>query len=89
MTNYQIQKVGRIDQVVRDFFKKNPTVREVMAKDLMPLFIEKGIYSKDHRNGLPIRNTLRMLDEENQLQLLKNVKVVRHETNRNWYFVKR
>ncbi|MCB0536987.1 MAG: hypothetical protein KDE33_05605 [Bacteroidetes bacterium] len=89
MTTYQIQKVGRIDQVVRDFFKKNPTVREVMAKDLMPLFIEKGIYSKDHRNGLPIRNTLRMLDEENQLQLLKNVKVVRHETNRNWYFVKR
>ena len=40
MTTYQIQKVGRIDQVVRDFFKKNPTVREVMAKDLMPLFIE-------------------------------------------------
>lgn len=82
----KIHKTGRIDQVIRDYFEENPAVTEVMAKDLMKKFIEKGIFLKDHRNGLPIRQLLRQLDAEKKLSLIKHCKVVRKEKNRNWYF---
>lgn len=88
MTEKKIQLVGRIDQVVRDFFTSNKSVNEIMAKDLMGLFIKKEIFKKDHRNGLPIRNILRELDNENKLGLLKHIKVDRKMVNRNWYFKK-
>lgn len=52
----------------------------------MPLFIEKGVFNNDHRNGLPIRNILRELDAENKLDLITNAKVIRSTINRNWYF---
>ncbi len=81
-------QAGRIDQVVRDYFYSNSSVSEIPAKDLMPLFIEKGIFFKDHRNGLPIRQLLRELDAVEQLYLLESVKVIRNAVNRNWYFVK-
>jgi hypothetical protein len=67
MTENRIQLIGRIDQIVRDYFKKNKSVKEIMAKDLIPLFIEKGIFKKDHRDGLPIRKLLRELDKEQKI----------------------
>lgn len=89
LTGNTIHKAGRIDQVVRDYFNSNPSVSEVAAKDLMHLFVDKGIFNKDYsRPGLPIRNLLRQLDAENKLSLLKHCKVVRHAVNRNWYFNK-
>lgn len=89
LTENTIHKAGRIDQVVRDYFNGNPSVKEVPAKDLMKLFVKKGIFNKDYsRPGLPIRNLLRQLDRENRLSLLKHCKVVRHAVNRNWYFIK-
>lgn len=84
-----IHKVGRIDQVVRDYFKTHSDLAEVAAKDLMSLFVEKEIFNKDYsRPGLPIRNLLRKLDKENMLHLLKHCKVVRNTVNRNWYFTR-
>jgi len=61
---------------------------EVSAKSLMPVFIEKGIFVKDHRAGFPIRTLLRQLDAAGKLTLLKHVLVKRKEINRNWYFVR-
>ena len=70
LTETTIHKAGRIDQVVRDYFDSNPSLKEVAAKDLMQLFIDKGIFNKDYsRPGLPIRNLLRQLDAENKLSL--------------------
>jgi hypothetical protein len=87
ITEKIIHKVGRIDQVLRDYFDSNPSVKQVAAKDMMELFIDKGIFNKDYsRPGLPIRNLLRQLDTENKLSLIKHCKVIRHKTNRNWYF---
>jgi hypothetical protein len=54
----------------------------------MPLLIEKGLFEKDHRAGLPIRSLLRQLDTAGKLGLVKHVVVVRKEVNRNWYFVR-
>ena len=89
MTEQQLHKIGRIDQIVRDYFKFNLSLNEIPAKDLMPLFVEKGIFNKDYSSpGLPIRNLLRALDKENKLHLLKHCRVVRNAVNRNWYFIK-
>jgi hypothetical protein len=82
----KLHKIGRIDQIVRDYFSANKSVNERLAKDLMPLFIEKGIFLKDERNGLPIRKVLRELDAAGKLNLLKHVKVIRKDVTRNWYF---
>lgn len=82
----KLHKIGRIDQIVRDYFEDDPTATEIPAKELMKTFIHKGIFFKNHRDGLPIRKLLRDLDKENKLHLLKHVKVVRHPVNRRWYF---
>lgn len=84
----QIHKIGRIDQVIRDFFEANPSITEISAKELMPVFIQKGIFYKNHRDGLPIRNLLRDFAKEDKLTLLKHAKVVRHSVNSKWYFAK-
>jgi hypothetical protein len=86
LSEKRMHKIGRIDQIVRDYFLTHPDQKEVLAKDLMPLFIEKSIFFKDQRGGLPIRTLLRQLDRENKLLLLEHVRVVRHAVNRNWYF---
>ena len=89
LTDKKLHKIGRIDQIIRDYFEKNPSVNEIPAKDLMPLFIEKGIFNKDYsRPGLPIRNILRDLDKANKLSMIKHATVIRHPVNRNWYFTK-
>jgi hypothetical protein len=85
---YGAEGTGRIDQILRDYFEQNKSVNEVIAKDLMLLFIEKGIFNKDHRDGLPIRDLLRELDAERTLSFLKHIKVDRKATNRNWYFAR-
>lgn len=87
MTEKKIHTIGRIDQIARDYFEVNKSIDSVLAKDLMPLFIKKEIFKKDHRNGLPLRNLLRELDAENKLSLVKNLKVDRKDINRNWYFI--
>jgi hypothetical protein len=87
LSENQIHKVGRIDQIVRDYFATHPSENEIAAKDLMNLFVEKELFNKDYsRPGLPIRNLLRELDAEGKLSLLKHCKVVRNAVNRNWYF---
>ncbi len=88
LTAAKIHKAGRIDQIVRDYFEINKSVNGISAKELMTLFILKGIFKSNHRDGLPIRNFLRELDATNNLKLLKHLKVDRKEINRNWYFIR-
>lgn len=44
LSEQAVHRVGRIDQVVRDYFA-NSSESEVAAKDLMTLFIEKKIFT--------------------------------------------
>jgi hypothetical protein len=50
----KIHKIGRIDQIVRDYFDAHPSQNEVAAKDLMVLFIKKGIFKKANKEVKPI-----------------------------------
>lgn len=75
-----------IRMTVFKYFSENRSENKVKAKDLMPQFIEAGIFEKDHQNGLPIREVLRDLDKENRLDELIFVHPERKAKNTNWYF---
>ncbi len=57
-------------------------------KDLMPYLIEKGVFNRDHREGLPLRRILRELDQLGKLNLIRGLSVERRPTNRLWFFNK-
>lgn len=81
-----MEKINQIKLVLREYFELNKSVSIIPAKDMMPYFILAGIFPADHRNGLPIRNVLRRLDNKNQLHLIPFVYAERKEANTNWYF---
>jgi hypothetical protein len=80
------EKIQSINQVLHDHFEKNKVTEPVLAKTFMPQFIEAGIFSKDHREGLPIRELLRTLDLSKELHVVPYVIPVRKKQNTNWYF---
>ena len=78
---------NKINKTLKEFFSTPSNPKKVKAKSLMNLFIEKGIFSSNHRDGLPIRNYLRYLDDNDMLHLIPYVMVERKAVNRNWFFV--
>lgn len=82
-----MEKITLINQVLRDFFENPANPRRILAKDMMPAFIQNGIFNQDHRNGLPIRSILRDLDRKNQLYKIPYVSPQRNGCNTNWYFI--
>ncbi len=89
LSEYNIQKAGTIDQIVSDYFKLHPKVKEVQAKDLMEDFVKGGAFSKDYKEGLPLRDFLKKLEESNKLDLFKKSKLIRNEENKYWFFVRK
>lgn len=81
-----MEKIAQINQVVAAYFEMNSSVPEVPAKDLMLHFVKAGIFSQDHRDGLPLRKILRKLDESNHLYLIPFVYADRKATSVKWYF---
>lgn len=79
-------KILHINIVIQQYFGLNNSVRTVPAKDLMSYFIKAGIFKKDEKNGLPIRNLLRQLDRKNQLSQIPFVIPERKRKNTYWYF---
>lgn len=80
------KRILEINNVLRDYFAKYPKSGMILAKEFMPLFIEKSIFNKDYRDGLPIRKVLRELDDEDLLDKIPYVHVERKTKNANWYF---
>jgi hypothetical protein len=89
LSEHNIQKAGTIDQIVLDYFKLYPEVKEVQAKDLMEDFIKGGVFSKDYKDGLPLREFFKKLEDNNGLDLFKQTKLIRKAENKYWFFVKR
>ena len=81
-------KIQKINGVIEAYFTRHTEVDKILAKELMPDFISAGIFSKDTREGLPIRKILRELDEDGLLKLIPYVHPERKEKNTNWYFVR-
>ncbi|MEM8520632.1 hypothetical protein [Flavobacterium sp. PL12] len=81
-----MSKTKQINQVLQSYFEENISVKIIPAKDMMPYFILAGVFPKDNKNGLPIRNVLRRLDDKNQLHLIPYVYAERKNVNTNWFF---
>lgn len=87
MTKYELRQIAdAINNVVTQYFQKNPAITEVKPKDVMPFLVRAGVFRKDHRDGLPLRNVLRELDSKNLLHLIPLLRVERKTKNRFWYF---
>ena len=80
-------KINNINNAIEAFFNKDTTIKIVPAKDLMPEFIKAGIFTKDNKNGKPIRDILRELDRTAQLKLIPYLHAERKDDNTFWYFI--
>lgn len=87
LTDNDIQKALRIRRAVDEYFKTE-TRNMVQAKELMNLLIKKKIFTRNSQDGLPIRDFLRKLDENKQLNLIPQAHFEQKEININWYFLK-
>ena len=87
ITDTDIQKALRIRRTVKEYFY-NSTITKIEAKELMNLFIKKGIFDENYKDGLPIRDFLRHLDRNNHLNLIPQAHYEQKDVNKNWYFIK-
>jgi hypothetical protein len=83
-----IDRLNKINEVIYNFFKVNPSLEMVRSKDLMSQFIKAGIFKNDQNKGLPIRKILRELDRNKQLNLIPNLYKEKKKVNTNWFFIK-
>ena len=81
-----MKDIQKINTVIKAYFDLNKSIKIIPAKDLMPQFIKAGIFSKDEKAGLPIRNVLRALDKKNELSLIPYTVAERKTKNTNWFF---
>jgi hypothetical protein len=81
-----MDKISQINKVIKQYFESNGGITKIPAKDLMPYFIAAGIFEKDAKNGLPIRQVLRKLDKSNALHAIPYVLAERKEANTYWFF---
>lgn len=79
--------IDKLNQLVGEFFDRNPKVDWIPAKEMMKPLIENGIFRKDEKNGLPLRKVLRALDKEDQLSQIPLLHAERNGTSVYWYFV--
>ncbi|MFI8605075.1 hypothetical protein ACIGCP_11465 [Cellulophaga baltica] len=82
-----MEKIAQINKVLQSYFEKNKDLDIVPAKDLMPEFIKASIFTKDYKNGLPIRKVLRDLKATNQLHRIPFAHGIQKTKNTSWFFI--
>lgn len=80
--------ITQINELIEEYFNTHK-VDFIAAKDMMPAFINAGIFTKDIKKGLPFRKVLRALDEENALDKIPFVHAERKEKSTYWYLVRK
>ena len=79
--------IAKINEIISEYFNTHK-VDFIPAKNIMPAFIEAGIFTKDIKKGLPFRKILRELDKENALNKIPFVHAERKEKDTYWYLVR-
>lgn len=78
----------QINELIAAYFNTHK-VDCIAAKDMMPAFINAGIFTKDVKKGLPFRKILSALDQENALDKIPFVHAERKEKSTYWYLVRK
>jgi hypothetical protein len=81
----EYSQVVKMGYVIQDFLENNNKF-DVKPPELMGLLIENGFFKYDIREGKPLRDVLRKLDDNDLLYLLPQVRVDRMGVNRQWFF---
>ena len=79
----------KINEAVDIYFNENPDTEWFPAKKLMPLLIQSGVFLKDKKNGMPLRQVLRELDKTKQLEAIYRIHAERVDIDIYWYFVRK
>ncbi len=82
-----LSKIKSINDTLDAFFSSDSARSITPAKDLMPAFIKAGVFTKDIKNGKPIRDILRELDKADQLKLIPYLHAERKGLDTYWYFL--
>lgn len=82
-----ISKVNKVNEVLVRFFKENPDIQRIQAKEMMDVFVASGVFNANQADGIPIRRLLRALDRRDSLHLIPFLEVERKNAYTYWYFV--
>ena len=81
------KEIENINRVLEAYFTKNNNTTIIPVKELMPEFIAAGIFTKDVKNGKPIRDVLKQLQKENTLDQIPYVHAMQNGDDTYWYFI--
>lgn len=82
----KIHRINRINDTVKNYFDKHPSIFEIRAVDLMPLFISKGIFIDDIPAGKHIQLLLHEIFKSGQMHLFQSINIIQKPENKQWYF---
>lgn len=78
-------KIIRMGYVIQEYLKKMNLI-DAKPKDLMSMLIENGFFTRDNKEGRPLRDILRELDDNDKLYFLPQVTADRRAKNVYWVF---
>lgn len=78
----------RINESVDAYFQAHTDIQWFAAKRIMPDLVKKGVFSRDIKNGMPLRQVLRALDSSGQLEQIPRAHGERFGLDIYWYFVR-
>ncbi len=81
------ENIKKINDIIDQYFKSNPSEDWIPVKTIMPELIIAGVFVKDERKGLPIRKVLRRLDANSQLDKIPSAHGEKDGEAVYWYFV--
>lgn len=88
MKDEKIQAAFKVKKAVAEYFAEHPEFLKVRAIDLMDFFVEKKIFAKDEKLGLPIRSLLNELQKKNLMALVPQAYAEQKEKGMVWFFSK-
>ena len=88
MTKDSQNSTQKINEAVDAYFENNSSVDCFAAKKIMPDLVKAGVFVKDKKNGLPLRQVLRLLDEKKGLGSIPLIYAERIGVDVYWYFVR-
>ena len=80
-----LEKAKLIDIYAQEWLHRNNR-EKAKPRELMQYLIERGVFTHDNREGRPLRDVLRKLDELNRLDFITSLTVERKKKNRYWCF---
>lgn len=81
------KEIENINRVLEVYFTKNADTTIVPVKELMPELIAAGVFTKDVKNGKPIRDVLKALHKSNELAQIPYAHAMQNGEDTYWYFI--